>query len=257
VKDEIRQTVDLLELGRERARKKLPDINPAGHLVFTGNPGTGKTTVARIVGRIYKEIGLLKSGHMVEVGRADLIGQYIGHTAPKTKEVIARAMDGVLFIDEAYTLKATGKPNDFEAEAVATLLTAMEDNRDRLVVIAAGYKDEMEGFIDSNPGLKSRFQTFIEFEDYSSKELMDIFVYIAREKGMRLSLDAQIAVSKLMESLETGKKGFGNGRTVRNIVEKGCFPRQAKRLRERGRGNVDVTMFEAADIPKVGEQVFS
>jgi SpoVK/Ycf46/Vps4 family AAA+-type ATPase len=256
VKTEIRDTIDMLELTRERARKRMPGMNPAGHLVFTGNPGTGKTTVARIVARIYKEIGLLKSGHLVEVEKADLIAGFIGQTAPKTKDVIAQAMDGVLFIDEAYTLKATGKANDFEGEAVAALVKGMEDNRDRLVVIAAGYKDEMQGFIDSNPGLKSRFEMFIEFEDYSGEELLKIFLHMGREAGVRPSFDAQIAVANLMESLETGTKGFGNGRTVRNIF-RDCLKRQARRLREKGRRQVDVTVFEADDIPKVGEKVFS
>jgi Cdc6-like AAA superfamily ATPase len=173
--------------------------------------------------------------------------------------VIEQALDGVLFIDEAYSLAPDwggGRKDPFGEEAIATLLKAMEDNRDRLVVIVAGYKDEMERFINSNPGLKSRFDTYIEFEDYSSDELLKIFVHMGAELGVRLSLDAQIAVAHLMESLDTGKKGFGNGRTVRKIFRE-CFARQAKRLRERGRVKVDVTVFEAADIPKVGEKDFS
>jgi len=258
VKTEVRTMIDMLELRRERARKKMPDVYPGGHLVFKGNPGTGKTTVARIIARVYKEIGLLKSGHMVEAERADLVANFTGQTATKTRKVIEEALGGVLFVDEAYTLTPDwgGRIDPFGAEAVATLLKAMEDEREQLVVIVAGYRDEMDKFINSNPGLKSRFETFIEFEDYSADELLKIFVRMSGEAGVRLSLDAQIAVMNLMESLETGTKGFGNGRTVRNIF-RDCLGRQARRFREKGRRAVDVTVFEAADIPKAGEKVFA
>jgi len=254
VKKQVRKTANLIRLGKERAREGKPHIPLTHHIVFTGNPGTGKTTVALIVGRIYKEMGLLKSGHMVEAKRADLIGQYIGHTAPKVKAVMDTAMDGVLFIDEAYSLLPAGYGHDFAAEAVAALLTGMEENRDRLVVIAAGYEDEMEKFIASNAGLKSRFKTIINFEDYNSEELLRIFIHMAGEAGIRLSLDAQVASARLMESLETGTKGFGNGRTVRNIFEE-CLGLQGGRLG--GRTRVDLSLFEADDIPKPGEKDFS
>jgi stage V sporulation protein K len=250
----VRKTVNLVSLGRERERKGMPHLDLTHHLVFTGNPGTGKTTVARIVGRIYKDIGLLKSGHMVEVDRGDLVAEYIGQTAPKTKEVIGQAMDGVLFIDEAYSLAPEGIGKDFGAEAISTLLKAMEDYRDRMVVIVAGYKDEMGHFIDSNPGLKSRFKTFIDFEDYDAADLFRILTQMGAAAGIRFSSDAAIAASWLMESLETGKKGFGNGRTVRNIFEE-CLARQAERLTAKA-GKVDVTVFEQDDIPKVGETAF-
>ncbi|MGB9069396.1 MAG: AAA family ATPase, partial [Candidatus Acidiferrales bacterium] len=259
VKTEVRTMIDMLELRRERARKRLPDVYPGGHLVFKGNPGTGKTTVARIIARVYKEIGLLKSGHMIEAERADLVANFTGQTATKTRKVIDEALGGVLFVDEAYTLTPDwggGRVDPFGAEAVATLLKAMEDEREQLVVIVAGYYDEMDKFIDSNPGLKSRFETFIEFEDYSATELLKIFVHMSAEAGVRPSLDAQIALGSLMESLKTGTKGFGNGRTVRNIF-RDCLGRQAKRFREKGRRAVDVTVFEAADIPKAGEKVFA
>jgi stage V sporulation protein K len=254
VKKQVRKTVNLVQLGRERRSRGLPDLGVTHHLVFTGNPGTGKTTVARIVGKIYREIGLLNKGHMIECDRAALIGEYIGHTAPKTQKVIDEALDGILFIDEAYTLApamAVGKRDQFADEAIATLLKAMEDNRERLVVIAAGYKEEMGRFIDSNPGLKSRFKTVIDFEDYSPGELLDIFRSICAKNGVRMSLDAQRAVANLMESLDRGKKGFGNGRTVRNIFEE-CVARQATRYVDSS-GRMDVSMFEEADIPKPGE----
>ena len=182
-----------------------------------------------MVGRIYKEMGVLKSGDMVEVDRGDLVAGYVGQTEEKSKKVIDSAMDGVLFIDEAYSLAPQqASPNDFGAQVISTLLKAMEDYRDRLVVIVAGYKDEMDYFIDSNPGLKSRFKTYINFEDYNSEELFRIFLHLGSEYGVRPSLDAQTAISALIGSLETGTKGFGNGRTVRNVFDE-CLARQAAR----------------------------
>ena len=255
VKAQVRRTVNVVKLGRAQERAGLKRIEMTHHLVFTGNPGTGKTTVARIVGRIYKEIGLLKSGHLIEAQRSDLVGEYQGWTEKKTQGVIDTALDGVLFIDEAYSLVPNERPNDFGQEVIATLITAMENQRNRLVVIAAGYKDEMARFIASNPGLKSRFKNFIEFEDYSSAELFRILTYMASEAGIRFSSDAMIAAAALMESLETGTKGFGNGRTVRNIFEE-CLARMAGRLAD-GRERVDVTMFERDDIPRPGEMVLS
>jgi len=254
VKAQVRKTVNLVRLRKARDRAGLPHLDLTHHLVFTGNPGTGKTTVARIVGRIYKEIGLLKSGHMVEVERADLVAEYVGQTATKTKAVITQSMDGVLFIDEAYSLVPPEGMKDFGAEAISTLLKEMEDHRDHLVVIVAGYEDEMDRFIDSNPGLKRRFKTFIKFEDYDAASLLKIFFHMSVAAGIRPSLDAQIAIQNLMESLETGKKGFGNGGTVRNVFEE-CLARLAERLEARG-SRVDVTVFEEQDIPKVGEMAF-
>jgi Cdc6-like AAA superfamily ATPase len=254
VKAQVRKTINLIALGKDREKAGLPPLDFTHHLVFTGNPGTGKTTVARIVGEIYKNIGLLKSGHLVEAKRGDLVGEYIGHTAPKTKAVIDKAMDGVLFIDEAYSLAPPNISNDFGKEVIETLLTEMEENRGRLVVIIAGYKDEMQHLLGINPGLKSRFKTFIDFKDYSPGDLFKILLHTASVKGNRFSADATTAASLLMESLETGKKGFGNGRTVRNIFEE-CLARQAER-RAAGRNKVDLTMFEEDDIPKVGEMEF-
>jgi type IV secretory pathway TraG/TraD family ATPase VirD4 len=252
VKAQVRKTVNLIGLGKAREKAGLPHLDLTHHLVFTGNPGTGKTTVARIVGRIYKEIGLLKSGHLIEADRADLVGEYIGHTAPKTKAVIEKAMDGVLFIDEAYTLAPVNIPNDFGKEVIATLIKEMEDKRGQFVVIVAGYKDEMEHMIGINPGLKSRFKTIIDFQDYSPAELFKILALMAAQAGIRFSIDAMTGASQLMESLDTGKKGFGNGRTVRNIFEE-ILARQAQRLAESRGRKVDVTMFEKEDIPDKGE----
>ena len=222
-------------------------------MVFTGNPGTGKTTVARIVGGIYREIGLLNKGQMVETDRAGLVGEYVGQTAPKVTKVIEAALDGVLFIDEAYTLTPEDSLNDFGAEAIATLLKAMEDHRDRLVVIAAGYKEKMGRFVGSNPGLASRFKTIIEFPDYTGPELTTIFNDICRKAGCCVTADGLKKVSALMQSLDRGK-GFRNGREARNIFQD-CIARQAERLARRGKyGKMELSTLEAADIPdKMGQ----
>ena len=248
VKEQIRETFNLVQLAKERAARGLPAIEITHHMVFTGNPGTGKTMMARIVGRIYKRMGLLRSGHMVEADRSKMVARYAGQTAAATKALIETALDGVLFIDEAYSLVPESESHDsYGEEAIAALIKEMEDNRGRLVVIAAGYKKEMARFIESNPGLESRFKTVIEFPDYTTGELVEIFETKVREAQCRMSLDAAAKVSDLMGEVKKGK-GFGNARVVRNLLEK-CFARQAKRLAHGG--TVDVTVFEADDIPSI------
>ena len=176
VKKEVRSLANFVKLQKQREAQGLKTAKVSYHLVFYGSPGTGKTTVARIVGRIYKDLGVLKKGHTVETDRAGLCGEYVGKTGPKTDTVISKALDGVLFIDEAYSLVPEGGAgNDYGQEAISTILKRMEDYRDRLVVIVAGYKDEMQRFIDSNPGLQSRFNRYIDFPDYSGTELVEIF----------------------------------------------------------------------------------
>lgn len=177
VKTEVTNIYNLVKIQKVRATKGLnaPDISY--HCVFTGNPGTGKTTVARLVAQIYKQLGILSKGHLIETDRSGLVAEYVGQTAVKTNKIIDSALDGVLFIDEAYSLVQNGGGNDFGLEAIATLLKRMEDNRDRLVVILAGYSDEMKQFIDSNPGLQSRFNRYTHFEDYSADELTSIYEF--------------------------------------------------------------------------------
>jgi AAA+ superfamily predicted ATPase len=229
VKTEISTLTNFIKIQQERQLKGLKTSQPSYHCVFTGNPGTGKTTVARIVAEIYRELGILKKGHLVETDRSGLVAEYVGQTAVKTNKFIDTALDGVLFIDEAYSLISNSK-EDFGKEAIATLLKRMEDNRDRLVVILAGYSAEMQQFIDSNPGLQSRFNRYIEFPDYSADELYQIFEKNAREFDYTISKDAEIPLKAYLENKVANKdKNFGNARFVRNLFEK-TIEKQANRL---------------------------
>ena len=184
VKEEVHSLANFVKIQKQREKKGLKIPKMSLHLVFTGSPGTGKTTVARIVARIYKDLGVLKKGHTVETDRSGLVANYVGQTATKTNAIVDSALNGVLFIDEAYALVPTAnKNNDYGQEAISTLLKRMEDDRDRLVVIVAGYTNEMKRFIDSNPGLQSRFNRYINFPDYTSGELCDIFnMYVKKNQ---------------------------------------------------------------------------
>lgn len=255
VKKRARQVAAQAAANRAREREGLPVPEFSNHLVFTGNPGTGKTTVARIFGRIFKKLGVLKKGHMVEVSRAELIGEYVGQTAPKIAAVVEKAMDGVLFIDEAYALVDPQWRSDFGHEAVAELIKSMENHRGRLIVIAAGYTKEMERFIDSNPGLKSRFKTFIEFSDYSADDLAEIFGKLCTDNGLVLTPGAKVKIRTELENRHrTRGKGFGNGREARNIFEE-CLMRQSERLMRDGRtAREDLMTIAATDIPDSGAE---
>lgn len=248
VKSEVKTFRNFIKIQNERKKQGQPVPPTSYHLVFSGNPGTGKTTLARIMAKILKELGILTSGHLVETSRTDLVAGYVGQTAIKTNKVIDEALDGVLFIDEAYTL-AKGSENDFGQEAIDTLLKRMEDDRDRLVVIVAGYTNEIKAFIESNPGLSSRFNRYIHFPDYTKEELIEIFKRLATKYHYIISNDAEQKLSVLLEkSLSSGDKHFGNGRYVRNLFEK-VIERQANRLAKEDLSTVNINQLISEDIP--------
>lgn len=233
VKSEINTLINFIKIqkAREKAGLKSPSISY--HIVFTGNPGTGKTTVARIVAKIYKDLGILSGGQLVETDRAGLVAEYVGQTAVKVNKTVNAALNGVLFIDEAYSLVGSSK-EDFGKEAVATLIKRMEDDRDKLVIILAGYTNEMAEFIDTNPGLKSRFNRHINFPDYTPNELFEIFESNCNKLDYHLTKEAKEKVKTVFENVYSERdKTFGNGRLVRNIFEK-TLGRQANRIAKEG-----------------------
>ncbi|MDI3279954.1 MAG: AAA family ATPase [Bacillota bacterium] len=237
VKHLVREIAALIEVQRWRAKEGLVSEPVGLHMIFRGNPGTGKTSVARILGRLFKEMGVLPKGHLVEVERADLVGEYIGHTAQKTREQIRRALGGILFVDEAYSL-ARGGEKDFGKEAIDTLVKAMEDHRNELVLILAGYTSEMERFLRVNPGLLSRFPIHLDFPDYTIAELMQIAELMVRRRQYRLEPEARVKLQELLwEVFRRRDQSFGNARLVRNIIER-AIRLQALRLVKRG-GAVD------------------
>lgn len=220
VKEKVNNLIAYQKVQKLRRENNLHSSKNTLHLAFTGNPGTGKTTVARIVGRIYKEIGLLSKGHFVEVSRTDLIAGYQGQTALKVKSVIEKAKGGVLFIDEAYSITENENSDSYGKECLTELTKALEDYRDDLVVIVAGYTEPMSKFFDSNPGLKSRFNTFIEFDDYDSEELDAILLSICKNNDYRMDEEAKKLVhSYLEEQISKKDENFANGRLVRNIYD--------------------------------------
>ena len=230
IKKDVKELVSFMKIQKLRAEKGSKSVPVSLHLVFTGNPGTGKTTIARILARLYKEIGVLSKGQLVEVDRSGLVAGYVGQTAVKTQAKIQEALGGILFIDEAYALAKEG--NDYGQEAIDTILKAMEDHRDDFVVIVAGYTDLMETFINSNPGLKSRFNKYIEFKDYTQEELYQILMLSCKKYGYTLTEEADKALRAIiLHKVLYKDENFANAREMRNLFE-AVVTNQATRISE-------------------------
>ena len=253
IKTDVRSLINLIKVRKLREEAELPVPELSLHMVFTGNPGTGKTTVARLLSRLYRSIGVLKKGTLLEVDRSGLVAGYVGQTALKTLEAVKKARGGILFVDEAYSLVPDGAGNDFGQEAISTILKAMEDMREELVVIVAGYPEPMERFISSNPGLESRFGKYFQFEDYTGEELMRIFESLCRKNKYVLEPEAETFCRDMFIALYRDRdENFGNARDVRNIFER-SVSNQANRLAAMEAPTKDDLMtFKKEDI--VGEK---
>lgn len=228
VKREVKGLINLAKIYALRRKNSLPVADMSLHMVFSGNPGTGKTMIARYMAKVYHALGILSKGHLVETDRAGLVGGYVGQTAIKTAGVLEKALGGVLFIDEAYSLTSKSE-NDFGQEAVDTVLKYMEDHRDDLIVIVAGYTEPMKKFISSNPGLESRFNKYVDFADYTAEEMLDIFKLYCSKSEYSLTKDGESEALRVLREAAQNAEKFGNGRGVRNLFEK-TLSAQANRL---------------------------
>lgn len=249
VKKRIRETAALLLVERARKRLGLAHETPTLHMSFTGNPGTGKTTVALKMADLLHRLGYIRRGQLVTVTRDDLVGQYIGHTAPKTKEILKKAMGGVLFIDEAYYLYRPENERDYGQEAIEILLQVMENQRDDLVVILAGYSDRMDRFFESNPGFRSRIAHHIDFPDYDDEELLAIAEQMLGQQNYHLSAAAREALTRYIERRRQ-QPHFANARSIRNALDRARL-RQANRLFDTAKGPLDAEELSAIDAPDI------
>lgn len=252
VKKFIEELCAYVEIQKRRSKANLIAEPLVLHMVFKGNPGTGKTTVARLLGRLFKELGVLSKGHLVEVERADLVGEYIGHTAQKTREQIKKAIGGVLFIDEAYSL-ARGGEKDFGKEAIDVLVKAMEDHKNNFILILAGYKEEMEWFMQANPGLRSRFPLHIDFPDYTVTELLNIAKLMAEKRQYYFSQEAFMELEKIIRrQMLLGNCKNGNARFVRNLIEKSIRKQAVRLVKQRVNSREELITIIKEDLPAEG-----
>jgi hypothetical protein len=249
VKADVEQLADYVRVQqlRKQCGLKVPDLSL--HMVFYGNPGTGKTTVARLIASLYRDLGILSKGHLVETDRSGLVAGYVGHTALKVREVVQQALGGVLFIDEAYALKPPTDIADFGDEAIETLLKLMEDHRDNLVVIVAGYTKPMERFLEANPGIRSRFNKYLVFEDYSPMQLMEIFRCFCKQSDYSISKDAEASLlSIFQESYLKRNESFGNARFARNLFERSISHLASRIMTLEHPERANLQLIEASDI---------
>ena len=256
VKTRIKETASLLLVDKAREKLGLANESPTLHMSFSGNPGTGKTTVALKMANLLFRLGYVRKGHLVTVTRDDLVGQYIGHTAPKTKEVLKKAMGGVLFIDEAYYLYRPENERDYGQEAIEILLQVMENNRDDLVVILAGYKDKMDKFFESNPGFRSRIAHHIEFPDYSNNELLEIAEVMVASMNYKFNEESKRAMAEYIK-IRKKQPHFANARSIRNAIDRARL-RQANRVFNNSEGPIGASLLsQIEDVDIRQSRVFS
>ena len=246
VKARVNLVADFLRVQQMRAERDLPTMESSHHLVFTGNPGTGKTTVARLLAQIYRTLGVVARGHLVETDRSGLVAGFVGQTAPRVSERFDEADEGMLFIDEAYAL-ARGNENDFGREAIDQIVKLMEDRRDRVVLVVAGYPDEMDAFLATNPGLRSRFPTIIEFPDYSTEEILEIVDLMGAKERYELTDEARDEFARVLDAIPRGT-GFGNARAGRNLFEAAISRHASRVVRLEDPSTEQLSTLTAADI---------